>query len=102
MEHNKVEYDWGDTKVDKNYAVHGDKVCNLKCANTINYDRDIKGFFLTIPETSPTKDLIMGIVANFHIRDGVKHDDGSMGTMKITNRQMNDCLAYMIKCSDRE
>lgn len=60
----------------------------------IDYDNEIKDLFDDLPDSMQEK--IMEIVANFHIRNGVKHSDGSMGTIKITNRQMNNCLAYMI------
>ena len=60
----------------------------------INYDRDIKGSFNTLSEQS--RELIMEIVSNFHFRDGTVHNDNSTGTIKITTKQINDCLAYMI------
>lgn len=61
----------------------------------INYNENIKGSFEILSDT--TKNSVMEIVANFHIRDGVKHSDGSVGTVKITNREMNDCLAFIIR-----
>lgn len=42
------------------------------------------------------KQMIMQIKANFHMRNGKKHEDGSMGVIDITPKQLNDCLAYTI------
>ena len=61
----------------------------------INYDKDIKGSFEILSDT--TQNSVMEIVANFHIRDEIKHSDGSMGTIKITNKEMNDCLAFIMR-----
>jgi len=60
----------------------------------LNYENDIKGSFGDLSDVQ--KELVMEVVANFHFRDGVHNPDGSMGTVKITNWQFNDCLAFMI------
>ncbi len=60
----------------------------------LNYKNDIKGAFDTLPEDQ--KEVVMEVVANFHHRNGEIHSDGSMGAIKITSRQLNDCLAAMI------
>lgn len=60
----------------------------------LNFENDIKGAFDTLPEDQ--KELVMEVVANFHYRNGKLHPDGSMGTVNITNRQFNDCLAAML------
>lgn len=43
------------------------------------------------------RNQIMRIVAEFHYRTGVKQPDGSMGEIRITNRQMNDVVAWVIE-----
>ena len=60
----------------------------------INYEKDIKGMFSAV--SGDNKQKIMEIVANFHIRTGVHNPDSSLGEIKITPGQFNDCLAYMI------
>lgn len=40
------------------------------------------------------QETIQEAVANFHYRDGKKHDDGSMGTIVITPGQLRDLLAW--------
>ncbi len=60
----------------------------------IYYNVEIKGSFEQACEADQMQ--VMDIVAQFHHRDGVKHEDGSCGTVKITNREFNDCLAYML------
>lgn len=60
----------------------------------LNYEEDIAGSFHSVPEEQ--QEIIMEIVANFHIRNGVKNADGSLGEVKITNKQMNDCLAWAL------
>lgn len=64
-------------------------------APIINYQKDIKGMFGALKD-GPTRTKILEIVANFHIRNGVKHPDFSMGEIKITPGEFNDCLAYML------
>jgi hypothetical protein len=39
------------------------------------------------------QEMVLYIVSHFHYRDGVKHEDGSLGMVRITNKQMNDCIA---------
>jgi hypothetical protein len=55
---------------------------------------EISGSFDRLSELE--KEFVMELVANFHYRNGVKHDDGSMGEIIITPRQMNDCIAFAI------
>ncbi len=64
----------------------------------IDYERDIKGVFDTLSDEQ--QELVMRTVANFHYRNGKKHSDGSMGEIRITNRQFNDCLAAMLLRND--
>lgn len=40
------------------------------------------------------QDYIMNIVASFHYRNGVKHGDGSRGTVMISPGELNDVIAY--------
>ena len=42
-----------------------------------------------------TKEVILEVMADFHIRNGVKNIDGSLGEIKITPKQLRDALAYM-------
>lgn len=43
------------------------------------------------------RELVMKIVANFHFRDGKRYDDGSMGTIYISPKQLNDCIAHAMR-----
>ena len=36
---------------------------------------------------------ILEAVATFHVRNGVEHEDGSRGEVRITLRELNDLLA---------
>lgn len=47
------------------------------------------------------QELVMEIVGCFHERDGTKHEDGSRGTIKITPKEMNDILAYLLRKADK-
>jgi hypothetical protein len=42
------------------------------------------------------KETVMELVAMFHYRDGSPHNDGSMGTIVISPRQLNNLLAYVL------
>jgi hypothetical protein len=42
------------------------------------------------------KEFIMECVSHFHYRNGVQYDDGSLGTIKISSKQLRDLLAYAI------
>ena len=64
----------------------------------INYTEDIKGYFNDTNDV--IKETILEIVGNFHIRNGVKQLDNSMGVIDITLKQFNDCLAYMVKINE--
>lgn len=61
----------------------------------IIYEEDIKGFFDSLPETE--REEIMEVVANFHFRDSYRYEDGSVGTIRISPKQLRDCLAFMLK-----
>jgi len=54
----------------------------------------LKGSFATMPQD--TKDLIVEIMSQYHIRDSFIHPDGSQGSMQISPMQMNDALAYLV------
>lgn len=66
----------------------------------INYQDNIKGAFDNL--TAGEQESVMEVVALFHIRDGTKNHDGSLGTVKITNREFNDCLAAMLVANRRQ
>lgn len=59
----------------------------------INYDSEISNSFDNL---DLDKEKVLVITSNFHFRDGKLHDDGSMGTIRITPKQFNDCVAYAI------
>jgi hypothetical protein len=59
----------------------------------LSYEHDIKDSFYELSDDE--KDIVMQVAANFHYRNGVKHPDGSLGEIRITNRQLTDCFAYM-------
>ena len=40
------------------------------------------------------RELVQMIHAHHFIRNGVKHEDGSMGTVVITPKELRDALAY--------
>jgi len=50
------------------------------------------GKFETLPKLA--QEFIKEVVANFHIRNGVKNSDGSMGTIEISPGELRDILAY--------
>ena len=37
--------------------------------------------------------IVHELMSHHHLRDGVKHGDGSMGTIRITPKELRDCLA---------
>ena len=43
------------------------------------------------------KDFVMMCVAQFHIRNGTRQNDGSRGEIDITSKQMNNLLAFVYK-----
>lgn len=57
------------------------------------YELDIRNSFEKAPKH--VQDAAMEITANFHFRDMKKYEDGSIGTIEISPKQLNDCLAYM-------
>ena len=50
--------------------------------------------FETLNDTITESD-ILEMVACFHLRNCVAHEDGSFGTIEISPEQFKDCLAYM-------
>lgn len=38
---------------------------------------------------------IQEIVAAYHVRNGVKHNDGSMGEVRMSPKELRDLLAFM-------
>lgn len=60
----------------------------------IEYTRDLRGAFVAT-EDLELREIINEVVANFHMRDGAAHPDGSRGSIKISPDQLRDCLAYM-------
>lgn len=46
--------------------------------------------------TQPEKEIVMGIVADYHYRTRVTHDDGSLGEINITPKEFNNVLAKVI------
>lgn len=60
-----------------------------------NYREEIKGHFDECTEEE--KELVMGIVARFHYRNGTHHEDGSRGDIDITRNKLNDALAYTLR-----
>lgn len=46
--------------------------------------------------TDHEKEKVMEIVANFHCRNGVKHNDGSIGEIRITLKEFNNVLAKLV------
>lgn len=52
-----------------------------------------KGMFSELPATDQS--LLQQIVAHFHVRNSVKHEDGSLGEIKITPAEFRDVLAYV-------
>ncbi len=59
----------------------------------IDYGEEIYGCFHKLSPSQ--KEKVMSIVAIFHIRNGKRNPDGSMGEIVITNRELNDCLSAM-------
>lgn len=45
------------------------------------------------------KQIVLELMAAFHMRNGVQHPDGSLGTIVISPKQFRDCLAYMTSIS---
>lgn len=47
--------------------------------------------------TDEEKDFIIEIVSRYHYLKGLRHTDGSMGIVKITLNEFNDCLAHALR-----
>lgn len=60
----------------------------------LDYINGPKGKFDTLCDVY--QDDILELVALFHIRNGVKHKDGSLGDIRITLNELKDCLAYKL------
>ena len=58
------------------------------------YLKDISGSFKKL--SVEHAELVMEIVAQYHYRNGVKNNDGSMGTIRISPAELNDCLAFIL------
>ncbi|MBT7928476.1 hypothetical protein HN682_00970 [Candidatus Peregrinibacteria bacterium] len=56
--------------------------------------KESKGSFDSLSKRN--QEVVMEIVANFHIRNGKEHDDGSKGDITITPGEMNDIIAYSL------
>lgn len=48
------------------------------------------------------KRAIQWVISRYHIRNGVKNNDGSIGEIRISPKEMQDLLAYMITMGNRE
>lgn len=68
--------------------------------DTVNYDSEISNSYNNLP--AELKELVLVITSNFYFRDGKPHDDGSMGTIKITPRQFNNCIAYALMAMENK
>ena len=53
-----------------------------------------RGAYDDLPHESQA--FVQEMVAEVHYRDGKKHDDGSMGTIGCSPKQLRDLLAYAI------
>jgi|WetSurMetagenome_2_1015567.scaffolds.fasta_scaffold829392_2 hypothetical protein len=68
---------------------------------SVNYNKHIKNSFDSV-QSEEVQEFIKEVVANFHYRDGKKHEDGSMGSIEISPRQFNDCLAFTMNIISKE
>lgn len=41
--------------------------------------------------------VVQEVVAHFHVRNSVRHEDGSVGEIIITPAEFRDALAYMVE-----
>lgn len=62
--------------------------------NIINYDKDIKDTFDGISKDKQR--VITEIIANLNYKKSHEHIDSNHETIKITLRELNDCLAYCL------
>ena len=59
-----------------------------------NHKRLAEGWF---QQAGPhTKGLVAGIVASYVLRTGRKHNDGSIGEVRITPLELHDLLTYVM------
>lgn len=66
----------------------------------INYAKDIRDAFDKLGERR--QQIVKEIVANFHYTNGNYNLDNSKRGIKISSEQLNDYLAYCLKCGERE
>lgn len=62
----------------------------------MNYDGEFESL------TKDEKEVVMKVVADFHIRNAVHQKDGSKGEIRITPGQMNDALAFIFNYAFNE
>ena len=55
---------------------------------------DCSGSFDSI--STPDQYMVKVLVATYHLRNGTKNIDGSMGTIRISPGQLRELLAYCI------
>lgn len=60
-----------------------------------DYKRMTRGMFNTVLDSFERK-KVKKFVSAYHIRNSVKHEDGSIGEIKITPMELNDLLAYFL------
>jgi len=66
----------------------------------LNVKREMKGCWI---RSSPERKMqVVGLVANFHYRDGTKNPESPRGTIHITPGNLNDLLAYAMSLNDKE
>lgn len=46
-------------------------------------------------------EFVLRLMSNFFYRNGVKHDDGSMGTIKISPKEFRDALSFAVYSVNR-
>lgn len=67
---------------------------NWLCKDCRTKLRKSESFFNEL--TDDEKEIVMAAVGEFHFRNGVEQEDGSKGVIKITQKQLNNCLALML------
>jgi hypothetical protein len=59
-----------------------------------NHKRQAEGWF---KQAGPvTKELVQDIVAHYHLRTDKRHNDGSIGEVKITPLELHDLVTYVM------
>jgi hypothetical protein len=59
-----------------------------------NHKKKSEGLFFKLP--SSDQQFVKECVCFFHFRDGKKHPDGSMGTIRISPQELRDIISYGI------